>query len=100
VTDPSHQEEFDLDSRVPCEDGACIGVIGQDGRCGTCQKTYTGKGAAKLSPGDAPASALRLPDDSVDESDEVPLERVLCSDDACIGIIGQDGTCGTCGRRF
>ena len=25
--------------------------------------------------------------------------RVLCSDDTCIGIIGEDGVCTECGKR-
>ena len=32
-------------------------------------------------------------------SDTFNLEdRILCSDDACIGLIGADGLCGECGR--
>lgn len=27
-------------------------------------------------------------------------ERVLCSDEGCIGVIGPDGRCKECGRRF
>lgn len=26
----------DADERVPCDDGTCTGVLGPDGRCGTC----------------------------------------------------------------
>lgn len=26
--------------------------------------------------------------------------RVLCSDDACIGIIGENGVCTECGRTY
>jgi hypothetical protein len=33
---------FDLDSRILCTDGSCIGVIGPDGRCKECGKPYTG----------------------------------------------------------
>ena len=26
--------------------------------------------------------------------------RVLCSDESCIGVIGRDGCCKECGKRF
>jgi hypothetical protein len=29
--------------RVPCPDGMCIGIIGKNGRCGTCGKSADGK---------------------------------------------------------
>ena len=29
--------------RVPCADGMCIGVIGKNGRCGTCKKSWDWK---------------------------------------------------------
>ena len=32
------------------------------------------------------------------ELPEFLRERQLCSDGACVGIIGQDGRCGECGR--
>jgi len=31
-------DSLDLDNRVLCPDGACIGVIGPDGRCMECGK--------------------------------------------------------------
>lgn len=39
--------ELDLASRVLCSDGACIGVVGPDGRCKEC--------GAELDPSDRPA---------------------------------------------
>ena len=37
---PDEEEEFDPDERTPCSDETCIGVIGPDGRCGTCKKQH------------------------------------------------------------
>ncbi|MCC6998277.1 MAG: hypothetical protein IT370_26920 [Deltaproteobacteria bacterium] len=38
------------------------------------------------------------PDDA-DAPDEIDFDdRELCSDDACIGVIGEDGKCNECGR--
>lgn len=33
-----------------------------------------------------------------DRPDETPEDRVPCSDDMCVGIIGPNGKCGVCGR--
>ena len=35
-------DEDDWDKRTLCSDGSCIGVIGPDGRCKECGKTYAG----------------------------------------------------------
>lgn len=34
---------IDFANRTLCSDGACIGVIGLDGRCKECGKAYTGE---------------------------------------------------------
>ena len=42
---PGSDEDYDpndWDQRKLCSDGNCIGVIGPDGRCKECGKTYTG----------------------------------------------------------
>lgn len=108
----------DLASRVPCPDGACVGVIGADGRCGTC-----GKPAESADVGEGPAAASTPPpaagafdagppapppgeDDEggppVDDENVSPdlASRVLCPDERCTGVIGPDGRCGICGRPF
>lgn len=96
---------FTLEGRVLCPDEACIGVVGPDRRCKVCGTEYTGDepiGDEAAAPGvekkpedepsapDAEGSELRP---SID-----PDERVCCTDEACIGIIGADGKCGTCGK--
>jgi hypothetical protein len=103
------QTGFRLEDRVLCSDDACIGVVGPDGVCRECGRRYEGDvplpgggwgtaGAVRDSsgapiPGEGIEAASSLPRDSRD-----PDERIPCHDDACIGIIGQDGRCGTCGR--
>jgi hypothetical protein len=45
-SEPSTREAdgaIDLESRVLCSDGTCIGVIGPDGHCKECGKPYTGE---------------------------------------------------------
>jgi hypothetical protein len=112
--------DLDLESRVLCPDGACIGVIGDDGRCRVC-------GRAGEAP---PVRAGRVDDDADgdqedagefdDDFDDDDGDRVeagaegdpalggssdfddggeLCPDGACIGLLGPDGACKVCGRR-
>lgn len=99
---------FTLDGRVMCIDDACIGIIGADGLCKKCGLAYTGD----EKPGETPSGEVPTPvlqDDepvgSVDSGTAIneklspaPSERVCCLDETCIGIIGADGKCGTCGK--
>jgi len=100
------ESEFNLEERILCEDGACIGLVGRDGRCRVCGLTYSGDlsafdGQRETSTEDSAARAevtsqsemVVGDDDSVDVND-----RICCPDDTCIGIIGANGRCGTCGR--
>ena len=96
----------DWDKRVLCSDGACIGVIGLDGKCTECGKTYDGVKSAPCAsdvPGEADFPSKKQ--DTGNESsyggsvtDEEWDKRVLCSDGACIGVIGLDGKCTECGK--
>lgn len=109
-------DDFDPDRRELCPDGACIGVIGSDGRCGECGKSAPG-GSRAAQPGSAASSqdegndtdadndsdlALTDPSEPSDEpGDDAPVveERELCPDGACIGVIGSNGRCKECGTR-
>ena len=93
-------ETIDWDQRVLCSDEACIGVIGLDGKCKECGKVYDGvlpeghgleAEMSAVSAGDLAAETCR------EEPDEDWENRVLCSDEACIGVIGPDGKCKECG---
>jgi len=107
------------DQRQLCSDGACVGVIGSDGTCKVC-------GRAAPNWGDERKRGLIEPaaddEDNNDENDEDDDEyeddeeeaddeeadeaaaspeweqRKLCPDDACIGVIGDNGMCKVCGR--
>jgi len=105
--------------RTLCSDDSCIGVIGPDGRCKECGKTYEGD----LSKVNFPVEAAAPPEDT--EPNKTELEeaaqasekqaetqsadsppdsdwesRTLCSDESCIGVIGPDGRCKECGKPF
>ena len=109
-----NQEEItpnssDWDNRVLCSDGNCIGVIGSDGRCKECGKKHEGDLPAQRSvesddqtgaPEDLSSSSAAA---DIDEVADAPVDdewenRVLCSDGACIGVIGPDGKCKECGK--
>jgi hypothetical protein len=106
---------FSLEDRLLCSDGACIGLVGQDGLCKACGKAYEGDEslpAAKQDQPTAPEADLEpLPvddappalfnggaDDGEDPDPLEPTDRIPCPDDMCVGVIGADGQCGICGR--
>jgi hypothetical protein len=97
---------FDPHRRL-CPDGACIGVIGPDGRCGECGRTTDGRPQV-MAGGQAESDAE--PFQAADaESDRAPAAgegetgfdaaRRLCEDGSCVGVIGPDARCGVCGRE-
>lgn len=100
----------DFADRELCPDGACIGVIGADGRCKECGAAGS---AGALVPPNEDEDVLRRAqdardedvegeddrdDEDEDEDDEPAVGRALCLDEACIGLIGPDGICRECGK--
>ncbi len=115
----------DFSMRRLCPDGACTGIIGPDGRCTECGMYAGPEDTETLAAGDAqaastqqdrddqkknPAPATSLAGTSSvkvdvsnpgqDEDEDEFSRRRLCPDGACTGIIGPDGRCTECGRRF
>ncbi len=109
-------EEIDWENRRLCSDPACIGVIGPDGRCRECGKPYQGE-ADEAASAETETAAPEVPevfesepagnpvDDETDGENDSAIDdeewknRRLCSDPACIGVIGPDGRCKECGRQ-
>jgi hypothetical protein len=92
-------ENEDWEKRTLCSDESCIGVIGPDGKCKECGKAYDGElpaGHAIVSSKPV-AEAAQKPEAQSSEEDDWE-KRVLCSDESCIGVIGQDGKCKECGK--
>ena len=106
-TESSETTDLDWENRRLCPDGNCIGVIGPDGRCKECGRRD-----------DAEASEISDPPEQTDTStvtnenependpdlDDIPdpdwENRTLCPDGNCIGVIGPDGRCKECGKRY
>lgn len=114
-------------ARTLCPDGACVGVIGANGTCKVCGKV--GVAAPADEDEDADAEYEDEDDEEYeDEDDELAAaadelagvasstevdsakelaqsggdddeNRKLCSDGACIGVIGEDGKCKVCGKE-
>jgi hypothetical protein len=90
----------DLDTdRELCPDGACVGVIGPDGRCKVCgtrgmDGVATARPAADASPQE-PSARPRPADEAIEVDDDE--DRELCPDGSCLGLIGPDGKCKVCG---
>lgn len=101
--DAQSPEEFDPAQRRLCPDGACVGVVGDDGICSECGRTEA-QAAAGAEPPPFEASAGPGAPDAADGADGAsvgfdPTARRLCDDGACVGVVGDDGVCRVCGRR-
>jgi hypothetical protein len=87
------------DDRQLCPDGACIGVIGADGRCTVCGTVDPTWSPDRPRAAPAPVEVAPEPGEAPAATGEVPEwdDRQLCPDGACIGVIGSDGRCTVCG---
>ena len=65
----SEATKFDPHRRL-CPDGACIGVIGDDGRCRVCGRSAGGGGGGKDAAAAGSAPAARDDDEDGDEDEE------------------------------
>jgi hypothetical protein len=103
----------DWDYREVCPDGACIGVIGDDGTCKVCGRAAPNWGNERArglvdDQTDAEPDDELEPDAGEDEMADAPTtadpegdgdwdHRELCDNGACVGVIGDDGVCSVCG---
>ncbi len=107
------------DQRMLCPDGNCIGIIGADGRCKECGTPYDGERPSPEADSDTADDGVDDPskdpqttgEDDVDaevtpvepqaaDQDDAWEDRTLCIDESCIGIVGPDGRCNTCGKPY
>ncbi|MBW2605447.1 MAG: hypothetical protein JRE28_14235 [Deltaproteobacteria bacterium] len=105
--------DLEWEQRILCSDESCIGVIGPDGRCRECGLTYAGTVGATKEESVASDFEEDDPDEEIEEEPEETGEhdtetqtdseweqRILCSDESCIGVIGPDGLCRECGKPY
>jgi len=91
----------DWENRILCSDEGCIGVIGPDGRCKECGKPYQGEKRPATEKFTEPVESLPQKEPEAvpaTRSDDDWENRILCSDESCIGVIGPDGRCKECGK--
>jgi len=101
MTEIIFDENIDWDARVLCSDESCIGTIGPGGKCRECGKPYEGVlPECHVQETVKPAATEEAKSVSSEDtgSDDDWGKRVLCSDGACIGVIGPDGKCRECGK--
>jgi hypothetical protein len=128
MSNSAKHDSFDPSRRRLCPDGACIGVIGEDGRCKECGKAERGGSGTRVGaaapdqPGEAAqgeatqaeaAQGEAAQGDAAQEQDtqaaslsdeaeaagEFDPRRRLCPDGACVGVLGPDGRCSVCGAK-
>ncbi len=112
------------DNRILCSDENCIGIIGHDGKCKECGKIFDGNlpedfgGSGDPEPAEPTLknySSDNLLESEEDTSDNDPEtdddsepdkldpdweQRILCSDESCIGVIDSTGRCKECGKPY
>jgi len=102
ATDIDPESAFDPRRRL-CPDGSCIGIVGSDGKCTVCGTSDPG------GPGPVPPDSESI--DPAPEAEIVSIESIppgegpdfdpnrrLCSDESCIGVVGDDDRCKLCGK--
>ncbi|HOU52012.1 MAG: hypothetical protein KBG22_07955 [Smithella sp.] len=91
-------ENEDWEKRILCSDESCIGTIGPDGKCKECGKLYEGKlpnnHTGRIVDKEA---SVEKGENDIQANDDWD-NRILCSDESCIGVIGSDGKCKECGK--
>jgi len=106
--------KFDPHRRL-CPDGACVGVIGDDGRCRVCGRSASGAPPAEGFVASQPEDAYGDDEDQDEAESEGQAERGepakaaagagfdpnrrLCPDGSCLGVLGADGVCNVCGQK-
>jgi hypothetical protein len=103
MEDTNSNGTFDPARRRLCPDGACLGLIREDGTCSECGRTEAAAAAGEeVAPGaEAPAA---LSPAEADGAPGVPAGgfdpgRRLCDDGGCVGVVSEEGVCSVCGRR-
>lgn len=100
------EPSFDDDDRELCIDGACVGLVGPDGRCKVCGLAAREGTPYREAPATPPDELVPGADVELVSAPTAPTaptgddweDRRLCADGACIGVLGADGRCTTCGR--
>jgi hypothetical protein len=85
------------DLRRLCNNGACIGVLANDGTCPQCGQVGEGTiDTAEQNSDDASHDEAHPVAEAVMDTAEPWDDRQLCDNGACIGVM-QTGICTTCG---
>lgn len=95
-------DPHDSTRRRLCPDGACVGLLDENDRCKVCGTVDANAPVVTLD--GAAAEPFGEPDvghydaEAADDVGAFDANRRLCPDGACVGVIGPDDRCGTCGR--
>lgn len=117
IPDDLNEGDSNMSQRVPCADDSCIGTIGPDGLCRVCGRPSPEEEAEPTSaenheseafdpviedghqpPEPADETSFEKEEEMLEMGEDDWQERVLCSDESCIGVLGADGLCRVCGK--
>jgi hypothetical protein len=100
------------EQRELCSDGACVGVLDDHGVCKVCgtkapdwqARAGAAEAREESAAGDPADDAADAPPPAVSAPPRFEIEgdvedRKLCPDGACVGLIGDEGTCKVCGAE-
>jgi hypothetical protein len=92
-------EIFDPSQRRLCPDGACVGLLNSNGRCGVCGQVGgpTQTNGASTNPVGLDAAEPAVV--STPSFGGFDPNRRLCADGACVGVIAANNRCSICGME-
>lgn len=97
--DKKNYDDPEWENRVLCPDGNCIGIIGPDGKCKECGMPFGEPHEAVKKTTETTSDTPLYTGNHESDSGGDWESRKLCPDGNCIGVIGPDGRCGTCGKE-
>jgi hypothetical protein len=111
-----HEPRGEWGERRLCSNGACIGVMGDDGRCKVCGRAATDAAGDPTTAAPAPAPPVSEPapasasepaaaitaspelEAPAPTAEAAAADPERCADTSCSGAIGANGRCEVCGK--
>lgn len=89
----------DWEERRLCPNEACIGVLNNKKQCSLCGWDDTIHSFLSVTNSSLQEHS-RPTEWNIEEGGEEFLDRVLCPNDSCLGVLNQDNQCPLCGSSL